>query len=360
MPPAPLFDPKAFSVTDALATSIIILNQHALVVWCNTAAEMLLGSSRRNLNGTDIGLLLPEVSEWISRIGKSETKFAPFNALTELRRPMADSEHVLASISNIGSGDDFLVLEIAQVQNALDITRQQQEAGMTDATKVLLRNLAHEVKNPLGGIRGAAQLLELELATSEQREYTEVIIAEADRLQQLVDRLLAPYRRERRIAEVNVHEVLERVRQLVLVEFPVGLEIERDYDVSAPSVMGDAEQLIQIFLNLLRNAAEATALQQESGGARVVLRTRIARQVMIRGRRYRLALNVHVVDNGPGIDPVLREKIFYPLVTGRDSGTGLGLSIVQTYVEQHEGSIEVTSEPGCTDFSVLIPLSESI
>ena len=191
------------AAADLLSTGVVVLDRYARVLWCNTAAEMLIGCSRRNLKGTDIGLLITHVP----------------------------------------------------VQKAMDCVRQEQEAGMGEATRSLLRNLAHEVKNPLGGIRGAAQLLEAELDNREQREYTEVIISEADRLQGLVDRLLQPYRRESHLAEVNLHEVLERVRNLVSAEFGAGLSVLRDYDVSVPPILGDREQLIQVFLNLMRNAA---------------------------------------------------------------------------------------------------------
>ena len=157
-----------------------------------------------------------------------------------------------------------------------------------------------------------------------------------------------------------MHEVLERVRHLVSVEFGAGLAVTRDYDVSVPAIRGDREELIQVFLNLMRNAAEAGRHLIGQGRAEIILKTRIARQCTIQRRRCRLAVNVHVIDNGPGIDAGIREKIFYPLVTGRDGGTGLGLSIVQTYVERHGGSIDVDSRPGCTDFSLLFPVGEPI
>ena len=289
-----------------------------------------------------------------------DKKLVPYTAVTELRRPLADPEPVQIMLSSIAESESSVLLEIVPVQKAMDSVRQEQEAGMGEATRSLLRNLAHEVKNPLGGIRGAAQLLEAELEDREQREYTEVIIAEADRLQGLVDRLLQPYRRESHLTEVNLHEVLERVRNLVSVEFGPGLSVLRDYDVSVPAIMGDREQLIQVFLNLMRNAAEAGKALIAEGRAELMIKTRIARQCTIQRKRYRLAVNVHIIDNGPGIDKRIREKIFYPLVTGHDGGTGLGLSIVQTYVERHGGSIEVDSRPGCTDFSLLFPLGEPI
>ncbi len=204
-------------------------------------------------------------------------------------------------------------------------------------------------------MRGAAQLLDAELASAEQREYTRVIIAEADRLQALVDRLLAPHRSPRVVAELNIHEVCERVRMVALAEFPRGLTIERDYDASVPDFRGDREQLIQALLNIVRNATQALESRIDAGDAVITLRTRVARQVTIARARHRLALDLHVIDNGPGVPNDIKDRIFFPLVSGRD-GTGLGLTLAQTFVQQHDGIIEVDSRPGRTDFRILIPL----
>ena len=209
------------------------------------------------------------------------------------------------------------------------------------ANKELIRNLAHEIKNPLGGIRGAAQLLEMEVESRELTEYTQVIIHEADRLQTLVDRLLAPHRRPHVVGDVNIHEVCERVRSLILAEFPRGLTVARDYDTSIPEFRGDREQLIQAVLNIAHNAAQALAERIAAGDAQLVLRTRIARQVTFGKQRYRLALELHVIDNGPGVPDSIRDRIFYPLVSGREGGSGLGLTLAQTFVQQHQGTDRV-------------------
>ena len=224
------------------------------------------------------------------------------------------------------------------------------------ANKELIRNLAHEIKNPLGGIRGAAQLLQMEIDSRELTEYTQVIIHEADRLQALVDRLLAPHRRPHQVGDVNIHEVCERVRSLILAEFPKGLKVRRDYDTSIPEIRGDREQLIQAVLNIAHNAAQALADRVAAGDAEITMRTRIARQVTFGKQRYRLALELHVIDNGPGVPDSIKERIFYPLVTGRDGGSGLGLTLAQNFVQQHHGLIECDSVPGRTDFKILIPL----
>ena len=251
------------------------------------------------------------------------------------------------------------LLEAISLDDALREERDAVEENIRAANAELLRNLGHEIKNPLGGIRGAAQLLDADLEREEDREATNIILEEADRLQHLVDRLLLPYRAPKRIESVNVHEVLERVADLLLLEFPVGLTFLRDYDISAPPVRGDRERLTQVFLNIARNAAEATAGLRQEGRAVITFKTRIARDVLTGGERVRTVLQVDIVDNGPGIPEEIREKIFYPLVTGRAEGTGLGLSIVKNFVEESNGRVSVESEPGCTDFTVVLPFGAS-
>lgn len=235
--------------------------------------------------------------------------------------------------------------------------REERLVEQAQANKELVRNLAHEIKNPLGGIRGAAQLLEMELDSRELHEYTQVIIHEADRLQSLVDRLLAPHRHPHQLTDLNIHEVCERVRSLVLLEYPQGLKIRRDYDISIPEFKGDREQLIQALLNIVQNAALVLSDTITTGGnAEITLRTRVARQMTIGRQRHRLALELHVIDNGPGVPDHIKERIFFPLVTGRDGGSGLGLPLAQTFVQRHHGLIECESMPGRTDFRILIPL----
>jgi two-component system nitrogen regulation sensor histidine kinase GlnL len=196
----------------------------------------------------------------------------------------------------------------------------------------------------------------MEMDSPDLREYTQVIIHEADRLQSLVDRLLAPHRRPHLVGDVNIHEVCERVRSLILAEFPKGLRVVRDYDISIPEFRGDREQLIQSLLNIAHNACQALAERIAEGDAELIFRTRVDRQVTVGKQRYRLALELHVVDNGPGVPDSIRDRIFYPLVSGREGGSGLGLTLAQTFVQQHHGLIEVDSVPGRTDFKILIPL----
>ena len=226
----------------------------------------------------------------------------------------------------------------------------------SQANRELIRNLAHEIKNPLGGIRGAAQLLDRELERPALHEYTQVIMKEAYRLQSLMDRLLTPHRLPQP-GQLNLHEVLERVRSLILAEHPRGIVFRRDYDTSLPLLKGDKEQLIQAVLNIVRNAAQA--IMGGGGTGEILLRTRAVRQVTLARRRYRIALAVEITDTGPGIPPELQERIFHPLVSGREGGSGLGLTLAQTFVTQHRGIIHFESAPGNTTFTILLPVEEA-
>jgi two-component system nitrogen regulation sensor histidine kinase GlnL len=217
-----------------------------------------------------------------------------------------------------------------------------------------MRGLAHEIKNPLGGLRGAAQLLEKQLDSEELKEYTNVIISEADRLQTLLNRILGPNRMPEKVL-VNIHEVLERVRSLVSVEVGDGIKLVRDYDPSIPEVMADPDQLVQALLNIIRNACQAL-----NGEGEVKLRTRVERKFNIGQNSHNLVARINIEDSGPGIPKEMIDKIFFPMVTGRAEGTGLGLSISQSLIEQHGGLIECQSEPGHTVFSIFLPIESEV
>jgi two-component system nitrogen regulation sensor histidine kinase GlnL len=244
-----------------------------------------------------------------------------------------------------------LLLEFRHIEQQMKIAREERLLDQSQANRELIRNLAHEIKNPLGGIRGAAQLLDRELERPGLHEYTQVIMKEADRLQSLMDRLLTPHRLPQP-ALLNIHEVLERVRSLILAEYRQGIIIRRDYDTSVPLFRGDKEQLIQVVLNIVRNAAQAM-----NANGQITLRTRVARQVTLVRKRYKHALELSITDTGPGIPEEIRERIFYPLVSGRDGGSGLGLTLAQTFVSQHGGTITHESQPGKTTFTILLPIS---
>jgi len=251
------------------------------------------------------------------------------------------------SMTRIDTPGFALLAELRPIEQQLRLAREERIAAEQQANRELIRNLAHEIKNPLGGIRGAAQLLDRELERPALHEYTQVIIKEADRLQRLIDRMLTPHRVPH-VEPLGIHEVLERVRSLVKAEF--GVVIERDYDPSLPELVGDREQLIQAVLNIARNAAQA-------GGKTVTFRTRAIRQITMLRHRYKLALELQVIDDGPGVPEEIRDRIFNPLVSGREGGTGLGLSLAQTFVQYHQGVIEFESRPGRTTFRILLPLT---
>lgn len=270
-----------------------------------------------------------------------------------LARPGHEAQTLI--VSAVAGADPLapVLLELRPYEQRERVDRAERLLESTAAYRELVRQLAHEIGNPLGGIRGAAQLLDAELASPALREYTRVIVKEADRLQSLVDRLLAPHRGRHVPERVNIHEVCEWVRSVVLAEHPRGLEILRDYDASLPEPLADRERLVQALLNLVRNAAQAM-----QGVGRIILRTRVARQQMIARRRWKLALDLHVIDDGPGVPPEIVDRIFDPLVSGRDGGSGLGLTLAQNLVQQHGGIIELDSRPGRTDFRIRLPLRE--
>lgn len=350
-----------FAAFDLLATLVAVVQPDARVLHANATFENLLGVPRRALLATALTDWLADpqpLRETLAAVSDNRIATGRFEAV--LRRPAGAQPTELLPVHVIVNQTDHpsrVLVELIEIEQQTRQDREERAATQAEANKELVRNLAHEIKNPLGGIRGAAQLLEMELeGKRELTEYTQVVIAEADRLQSLVDRLLAPHRRAHMVADVNIHEVCERVRSLLAAEFPRGIALRRDYDTSIPEFRGDREQLIQAVLNIARNACQALDRRIAAGDAMLILRTRIARQVTIGKQRWRLALELHIEDNGPGVPEAIRDRIFYPLVTGRDGGSGLGLTLAQTFVQQHQGTIECDSVPGRTVFTVLIPL----
>ncbi|WP_333842805.1 nitrogen regulation protein NR(II) [Pelomicrobium sp.] len=345
MPSAP------FPGLDLLATAVLLLKEGLQVGYANPAAENLFALSRKQLEERRIGELFPECGQLLAAIAQARKAHSTYiEHELALMLPSHGWLHVSCSVTPVELEDYQVLLEFQPIDQHLKIDREERMLNQTLANRVLIRNLAHEIKNPLGGIRGAAQLLDRELELPALHEYTQVIIKEADRLQALMDRLLAP-NRVPRFAPLNIHEVLERVRSLILAEYPSGLRVVRDYDVSLPELTGDREQLIQAVLNIVRNAAQAL-----KGKGTITLRTRVARQVTVARRRHRLALTVQIIDDGPGIPEALRDKLFLPLVSGREDGHGLGLALAHHCVAQHHGTIEWESAPGRTCFTLVLPL----
>jgi two-component system nitrogen regulation sensor histidine kinase GlnL len=349
-----------YAAFDCLATLVLVVGTQGRVDFANSAFEDQVRLSRQSVQGRAAREWFAHptaVDEALEAVQRRRFDTVRFEARL-LRPPAEEPLDVWVLVSTVPGREAWVLEMVESTQQA----RHEREAWREDqerSSKDLIRNLAHEIKNPLGGLRGAAQLLGLELGPgSPLVEYTEVIVHEADRLQQLVDRLLEPHRPLKGFSPVNIHEVCERVRALVQAEFSQGLALIRDYDSSLPDLQGDREQLIQALLNVVRNAAQALQPQIRAGhDARIRLRTRVARQVTLGKRLCKLALELHVEDNGPGVPPDLRDRLFLPLVTGRADGTGLGLHLAQTIVQAHHGALVCDSEPGRTVFRFLLPLS---
>ena len=349
----------ALAAFDLLATMVALVQPDGLCLHANASFENTLGVARRALLSTSLPDWLADpqpLRETLEAVAANRIASGRFDGM--IRRAAGSHAELLPVHVIVNQTEDLsrIVVEMIEIEQQTRQDREERTQGQAQANKELVRNLAHEIKNPLGGIRGAAQLLAMEVTSRELTEYTQVIIKEADRLQALVDRLLAPHRRPQVVADVNIHEVCERVRSLLQAEFPRGLEVARDYDASIPEFRGDREQLIQAVLNIAHNATHALVDRIAAGDARLALRTRVARQATFGRQRFRLALELHIEDNGPGVPEDIRDRIFHPLVSGREGGSGLGLTLAQTFVQQHQGTIDCDSVPGRTVFKILIPL----
>lgn len=356
MSPPPSASPSSacgpFAGLELLSSAVILVDERLLIRYINPGAENLFAISQRKLLGQPLARLLGTPPGLGAALDNAlRTNWSYTGQDLTIGRSGTEPIRLDCTVTPVEAAGVRLLLEFRPIDAQLRVAREEQLLHQQQANRELIRNLAHEIKNPLGGIRGSAQLLQHELDDPQLREFTDVIIAEADRLQELMNRLLSSHSMMRP-APLNLHDVLERVRRLILAEFPA-LDIERDYDLSLPELTADREQLIQAVLNIVRNAAQALG-----GSGEIRLRTRIARQVTLAKRRYKLALELQVIDNGPGIPAEIRDKIFYPLVSGRDGGSGLGLSLAQSFIEQHQGMIDVDSRPGRTCFTILLPITD--
>jgi two-component system nitrogen regulation sensor histidine kinase GlnL len=344
-------------ILENLNTAVLLFGDDLRLAYINPAGEVLFAVSARHVLGVSASELIDCPDERVeTRFRQALMTRHPFTE-REVNISLVDGRTITVNctvlpLHQFEKGVELLV-ELHQVDRQLRISREEHLISQHQATQALIRGLAHEIKNPLGGLRGAAQLLEQELPEKALREYTRIIIDEADRLQKLMDRMLGPNRmpKERR---VNIHHVLEHVRGLMLAEYPAGPRIVRDYDPSIPELMADPDRLIQAFLNLVRNAIVAAG----QDGV-ISLCSRVLRQFTIGNRRHKLVLRVAVEDDGPGIPQHLQERIFFPMVSGQSGGTGLGLPIAQELVNQHGGLIECESRPGRTQFFVYLPLETS-
>ncbi|AWM89784.1 MULTISPECIES: nitrogen regulation protein NR(II) [unclassified Pseudomonas] len=344
---------------DNLTTATILLDAELRLEYMNPAAEMLLAISGQRSHGQFISELFTESTEALNSLRQAVEQAHPFTKreamLTALTGQTLTVDYAVTPI--LANGATMLLLEVHPRDRLLRITKEEAQLSKQETSKMLVRGLAHEIKNPLGGIRGAAQLLARELPEESLRDYTNVIIEEADRLRNLVDRMLGSNKLPS-LAMCNIHEVLERVCHLVEAESQGCITLVRDYDPSIPDVLIDREQMIQAVLNIVRNAMQAISSQNELRLGRISLRTRAMRQFTIGHVRHRLVTKIEIIDNGPGIPADLQETIFFPMVSGRPDGTGLGLAITQNIISQHQGLIECDSHPGHTTFSIFLPLEQ--
>jgi len=348
-------DPASHVLFDELSTAVLLFDPGLRLVEMNSAAESLLSVSRRQAQGASVDDLLPEYPRFgvaVRRALFRRTQFTERNV--QMKTGTGNFVVVDCTVTPVSEDGSLvgLLVELSNVDRHHQIVREENMIAQSNVTKALVRGMAHEIKNPLGGIRGAAQLLEGELPDQSLKDYTRIIIGEVDRLHKLIDQLLAPPRETVREA-ANIHRILEHVRELVQAEAPAPLEIEVDYDPSLPSLSCDRDQLIQAFLNVVKNAAQAAA-----PGGSILIRTRAHRQLSIGTQTHKLAIRIDVIDDGPGVPEELKESIFFPMVSGRADGTGLGLAIAQTLIQGHAGRIEFDSKPGWTSFTVWLPISQ--
>jgi two-component system nitrogen regulation sensor histidine kinase GlnL len=342
---------QANHLLENLHTAVLVFGPDLRLRAINAAGEHLLSASGRKVIGLPLAEIVPDhaaLGDVLGRALAARRRYTEWGMALRLNFERTALLDVMVTPVTGAGGDTELIVELVDVESFTRARREEQLTFLHEAARKSLRGVAHEIKNPLGGLRGAAQLLERELDGSSLREYTQIIISEADRLRNLVDRMLVPRGRSEP-AELNIHEVLEYV--LSVLGSDAGAALERDYDPSLPPLTADREQLIQAFLNIVRNA-----VQSAGPGGRVLVRTRVKRHCTIRQAQHKLALQVEIVDNGPGVPPELEAGMFFPMVTGRADGVGLGLSIAQALIHGHRGSIEYERDGVHTVFRVLLPL----
>lgn len=352
------------ALLEQLSTAILLLDEHLVVGYANPAAEHLFATSATHLFGRSITQLCWEDEHCLDAINSALQDQQPYTR-REARLYFPSTAQVITldytatPFMGPKQAGKQLLVELFSQDRVLRLAREDSLFTAHQVTRALVRGVAHEVKNPLGGIRGAAQLLAQQLSSPELKEYTAVIVDETDRLNHVVDRMLGP-RQRLHLTRINIHQVLERVRLILQAEVGDAIALLCDYDPSLPELSADLDQLIQVVLNIVRNATQALLENPSDYPAEIILRSRVLRQFTIGAHRHRLVCVVEVEDNGPGIDAPLLETLFYPMVTGRAQGTGLGLPIAQGIMQEHGGLIECESMLGRTVFRILIPVDPSI
>ena len=378
---------SAKRLLDSLSTALMVISNDLTIIYLNPAAENLFATSESRINDMPLNQIFSDDPQATSDFEKTLQTGHPYTKReAKISTPGNAPKTVDYSVTPVilkgketelkpGQSERHLLVEIQQLDRLIRISRDESQFSTHLATRSLIKGVAHEIKNPLGGIRGAAQLLQKEISDStttdqnhDLQDYIDVIIGETDRLTDLVDRMLGPNQLPQ-IKSTNIHYVLERVKQVIDAESQGLVTIKRDYDTSIPEFDADTNQLIQAIMNITRNAMQALtekkpglepnaqSAARESNNC-ITLRTRIEYHLTIGNTSHRLALKVSIIDNGPGIDRDIQEMMFYPLVSGRAKGTGLGLSIAQSIIQHHKGMIECESRPGQTTFNIFIPLEQ--
>jgi two-component system nitrogen regulation sensor histidine kinase GlnL len=355
--PSPISHYDPADLLDALSTGLVVLDQQLCVIYANVAAQDLLAMSFNQARGRPFADLLADANGFIPTLKRARDSGDVYSEREVTVRPAGAPREprvldiTVTPLEGQMTGTHVL-LELSDETQRTRLTQESELRARLEGSRMMTRQLAHEIKNPLGGLRGAAQLLQRELADPALREYTGVIIGEADRLTALVDSMAGPTRLPQK-QPMSVHEICEHVYQLLRGEARAAVLIERDYDPSVPNGLFDRNQLIQALLNLARNA-----LQAVGDRGRITFRTRVVNNARVGLDRHRLVVRVDIEDNGPGVPDAIRGSLFYPLVTGRPHGTGLGLAVAQDLVTRNDGAIEFHSEPGRTVFSMLLPVEE--
>jgi len=352
------------TLLEQLSVAVLLLDEDLCVLYANLAAEQLFETSRTHLLNRSIKLFFWEDEGCLDALHNALVDQRSYTRReTRLHFPsnaqVVTIDYTATPISASKQQGQQLLVELLPQDRVLHLSRQDSLLTANQVTRALVQGVAHEVKNPLGGIRGAAQLLAQQLPDPELKEYTDVIIDEADRLSQLVDRMLGSHQ-QMNFARINIHQVLERVCLILQAEVGDAITLVRDYDPSLPELYADLDSLIQVVLNIVRNAAQALIENPSERPATITLRSRALRQFTIGTQRHRLVCLVEVEDNGPGIDHKLLKALFYPMITGRTQGTGLGLPIAQSIVQQHNGLIKCDSKVGCTVFRILLPFESNL
>ena len=352
---------RAIAIVEHLHTAVVCLDDENRVLDLNPAAELLFGLSKRQICGERLAALLPHNSALCAQLENIKTQDRVYiEHNLHLRCPRQDEMIVECTMTPVHSGAIRLLLEFTKVERQLQLTKEENRAILEQATRIMVRSLAHEIKNPLGGLRGAAQLLAQQLKEhAELREHTGIIIAEADRLKHLVDELLGPLRPPHPRL-INIHRVVDRVLTLVRAAGHRHVVFQTDYDPSIPELEADHEQLIQSLLNIVQNAIEAISEQPDplQTPGRILVRTRTQRHFAIANRLHRLVARIDILNNGPAIPESIRDQIFYPMVTTRHHGSGLGLSISQELVRRQGGVIVCDQEGGETCFRIYLPIQQ--